>query len=115
MRSIGEAIFNADADDFLEPNAIELLANKFKIEEADVVIGNSYQVLNGKKRVVRNKIPLQQNKTAMCARPAVASRPRAPLCSDRPVKNHKTGGSFEMFFDCLQFSFPDSGAQAPQC
>jgi len=64
MRSIGEAIFNADADDFLEPNAIELLANKFKIEEADVVIGNSYQVLNGKKRVVRNKIPLQQNKTA---------------------------------------------------
>jgi len=63
MRSIGEAIFNADADDFLEPNAIELLANKFEVEEADVVIGNSYQVLNGRKRIVRNKIPLQQNKT----------------------------------------------------
>lgn len=63
ISSTGEAIFNADADDFLEPDAIELLVNKFKVEKADVVIGNSYQVLNGKKRVVRNKIPLQQNKT----------------------------------------------------
>lgn len=61
QRSTGDVIFNADADDFLEPVAIELLVKKMKESNADVVIGNNYELLNGKKKVIRNYLPHKQN------------------------------------------------------
>lgn len=60
--AVGEFIFNADADDYLEPNAIDLLVKKLKSENADIVIGNSFRVENGIKKLIFNKIPIKQNK-----------------------------------------------------
>lgn len=60
--AVGAFIFNADADDYLEPNAIDLLVKKLKVEDADVVIGNSFRVENGRKKLISNKIPIKQNK-----------------------------------------------------
>jgi len=61
--SSGEAIFNLDADDYLEFNAIALLVNQMKSSEADIVIANYYQHRNGIKRLMRNKAPLSDDKT----------------------------------------------------
>lgn len=61
-KSTGDVIFNADADDFLEPDAIELLVAKMIETDADMVIGNNYQLQNSRKKIIRNKLPLQQNK-----------------------------------------------------
>lgn len=59
--STGEAIFNADADDYLPSNAIELLVARMKETKADMVVGNHYQLLNGKKKVIENKLPIEQS------------------------------------------------------
>lgn len=60
-KSTGSLIFHTDADDFLEPNAIELLVSRMKKENADLVIGNNYQLLNGKRKIITNRLPLKQN------------------------------------------------------
>lgn len=61
QQSTGEVIFNADADDFLEPDAIELLVRKMMETNADMVIGNHYELRNGKKKIIRNLVPQIQN------------------------------------------------------
>lgn len=61
QKSTGDVIFNADADDFLEPDAIKLLVSKMIETNTDMVIGNHYELQNGKKKVVRNKVPQIQN------------------------------------------------------
>lgn len=58
--STGEAIFNADADDHLQSNAIELLVARMKETNADMVVGNHYQLLNAKKKLIKNKLPINQ-------------------------------------------------------
>jgi len=61
-KSSGRLIFNVDADDFLEPNAIELLVHRMKKDDSDLVIGNNYQLLNGKKKLTTNILPLKQSR-----------------------------------------------------
>ena len=61
QKSTGDVIFNADADDFLEPDAIELLVQKMLTTNADMVIGNHYELRNGRKKLIRNKVPQNQN------------------------------------------------------
>ncbi|MCY2687943.1 glycosyltransferase family 2 protein [Salinimicrobium sp. TH3] len=63
-RSIGEAIFHADADDFLEPFAIEVLVKRMLKDRANLVIGNHFQLQNGKKRTVTNFIQKDQSRTS---------------------------------------------------
>lgn len=60
-KSTGDLIFNVDADDFLEPDAIKFLVRRMIETKADVVIGNNYELQNGKKKLIRNKLPLKQN------------------------------------------------------
>ncbi|MCW5516903.1 glycosyltransferase family 2 protein [Muriicola sp. Z0-33] len=61
--STGDVIFNLDADDYLESNAIELLVNKMQRTSADIVIGNYYQHRNGIKRLMRNTPPSSYDRT----------------------------------------------------
>lgn len=61
-KSVGEAIFHADADDYLEPYAIEILVNRMLQDNSNIVIGNHYQLQNGKKRKVTNSIQKYQTK-----------------------------------------------------
>ncbi|MCF4102185.1 glycosyltransferase [Gillisia sp. M10.2A] len=61
----GEFIFHCDADDYLEPKAIELLVKKQLLTGADIVIGNGYRVQNGKRKIITNHIPKQQNKISL--------------------------------------------------
>lgn len=60
-KSVGEVIFHTDADDYLEPCAIELLVRKMNETNSDIVIGNNYELQNGKKKLIWNKLPLKQN------------------------------------------------------
>lgn len=62
QNSTGEVVFNVDADDFLEPGSLQLLVKKMKASKADMVIGNNYEWKNGKKKLIRNKLPPKQNK-----------------------------------------------------
>lgn len=60
--STGDVIFNSDADDFLEPDAIKLLVEKMKTTNANIVIGNHYELQNGRKKLFRNKVPKVQSR-----------------------------------------------------
>lgn len=62
MKAVGDAIFFCDADDYLELNALELLVRHMQRTNADIVIANHYQVTNGKKRIIKNKLPENQIK-----------------------------------------------------
>lgn len=61
-RSTGDAIFNADADDFLEPDGIKLMVARMIESNTDIVIGNHFHSINGNKIIVENKLPIIQNK-----------------------------------------------------
>lgn len=60
--SSGELIFQCDQDDYLEPNGIELLVNKMKETGADLVIGNHYQIMKGKRKIVTHRLPEKNDK-----------------------------------------------------
>ncbi len=61
----GDAIFQCDQDDFLQPNGIELLVKKMLSTNADLVIGNHYQVMDGKKVLVENSVPENSDKVEL--------------------------------------------------
>lgn len=55
-RATGEAVTHIDADDFLEPEAVELLIRKFESTGADVILGSYYKIRNGRKHLVSNNL-----------------------------------------------------------
>ncbi len=63
--STGESIFHVDADDFLELNAIEILVNEMIKASLNLVIGNHFHIVKGKKRIVKNVLPENQSKVAL--------------------------------------------------
>ena len=65
LKSSGESIFHADADDFLELNAIEILVDKMVATDANLVIGNHYHIVKGKKRIIKNKLPANQSRIGL--------------------------------------------------
>lgn len=62
-KATGDVIFNADADDFLEPNCIELVVKKMEETKSDIVIGNNYQIANGEKKIIKNTLPYPPTRT----------------------------------------------------
>jgi len=61
-KSTGEYLFNIDADDYLELNAIELLVKKAIETEADIILAYHYKCTNTKKEIIKNIIPSEQTK-----------------------------------------------------
>lgn len=61
----GEMILNIDADDYLEPGAIELLLKKMQDEQSDIVICNHYKVVKGRKHLIVNKYPENQSRIGL--------------------------------------------------
>ncbi|SFR31332.1 Glycosyl transferase family 2 [Robiginitalea myxolifaciens] len=54
----GELVSILDADDFLEPDAIEKLVSCYERTSADIVVGNFCQHRHGGKRLIKNAIPI---------------------------------------------------------
>ncbi|MCH4822768.1 glycosyltransferase [Gramella lutea] len=61
-RASGATIMHVDADDFLEPEAVELLIKKLESTGADVIIGNYHKIINGRKHLVSNNLKQKTGK-----------------------------------------------------
>ena len=61
-KSKGDYIIHVDADDSLILNGIELLVDKWNNTGADVIIGNYYKILNGKKHLITNRLEIKKGK-----------------------------------------------------
>lgn len=60
----GKYHFFVDSDDIISKNALELLANKLKEDEYDLILADYYKVLPKRKVLVSNYIPIPSNKKA---------------------------------------------------
>ena len=57
LKSTGEVVLFLDADDFLLPDAVDLLVSKMNETGADMIIGNHFRLENGNKKAVQNILP----------------------------------------------------------
>ena len=61
-KATGDLVFNLDADDFLEKNALELLVKKMFATNANLVIGNHFHIIKGKRKLVVTELPKEHSR-----------------------------------------------------
>lgn len=64
-KSTGEVIMHLDSDDYLEPNAIEILVKEMHESDADIVICNHYLHDDSRKVLIKNQIPDNYNELSL--------------------------------------------------